>query len=509
VIRRLVLCALLLVGGAFGAGAQATQVRLEVKDAGPGMGGPILAHALAGPHIVVPPGPVTHTIAKDTTLGATVIALGRDVVVSGTVRGDVIVVGADLYMYPGGNIEGRAIAIGGGVYESVLAKIAAGSMVYRDFTYEIAAIPGGYALSYKAVGGEPNEPVFSLPGIYGLRPPRYDRTDGLSLAVAPEIVVPGARTIIEPRITYRSQLGAFDPSVRVTQPFSRVTALHAEVGRGTFSNEEWIRSDFINSAATLFAGDDARNYFRATRGDVSLSRRWEGVVSSIEPYIGARAESDRSARPNAFARGGPWSLLNRGHRDDMLRPNPEIDAGTIVSLLGGAQYDWADRGMVALIKLDGELGFLSTDCDGCDLVSNPGFGQATVDGTITFPTFGLQSLRVDAHLVVSSSETPRQRYAYVGGPGTIGTLEALERGGDQLVYFDARYSIPLTGVTLPLGISPVLSLREVLAGAAVGQAPKLAQATGARVTLAFLYVEYLADPSRRRGKFGVGFSAAR
>ncbi|MEP6494524.1 MAG: hypothetical protein ABJF01_17700 [bacterium] len=505
-IRQLALGALLLMGGAFRANAQ---VKVELRNPGPGIGGSILTKGLAGAHIVIPPGPVTHAVAKDTTLNTTVISLGRDVVVSGTVRGDVIVVGADLYMNPGGTIDGRGIAIGGGVYESALAHIAAGATAYRDFTYEIDTIPGGFALSYRPAAGEPEEPPLSLPGIYGLRAPTYDRTNGLSLAVGPEIIAPGVGTRIEPRITYRSQLGVVDPSLRVTQPIDRLTALHAFVGRSTFSNETWIWSDLMNSVATLLTGDDARNYFRATRAEASLSHKWEGAMSSIEPYVGGRWERARSVRPDSFARGGPWSFLNRHDRDDMLRPNPAFTTNTLASVLGGAQFDWADRGMVALARVDAEAGWARPTCSGCDTVSRASFTQATFDGSITFPTFGLQSLSLDAHIVASGGSVPLQRYAYVGGPGTIGTLELLERGGDQVMFFDGRYAIPLAGILLPLGISPVVTLREVLAGAAVGSAPRLAQASGVRLTLGLGYFEFLVDPDRRRGVLGVGFSAAR
>lgn len=496
-IRQLALCGLLLVGRALGANAQA---KIEVRDAGPGIGGEILSRALAGEHVVIGPAAVTYVIPRESTRTGTVIVLGHDVVVAGTVRGDVLVIGGDLYMDPGGRIDGRAIAIGGGVYESRLATIGAGAAVYGDFTYDIVAIPGGYALTYRTFAERP-QPTVTLPGIYGLRLPTYDRTNGLSLAVAPLLVVPSAGTRVEPRLTYRSQLGALDPSIVIAQPINRLTTLHGAFGRGTFSNDAWIRSDLVNSLNVLWSGKDTRNYFRATRAEATVARKWEAGSATLEPFLGGRWERARSVGPDSFALGGPWSFRDRRDPEDMLRPNPQFTTGTISSALVGAHITWADHGLVASLRLDGEAG--------TNRPTNASFQQATLAGGISFPTFGLQSLRVNIHLVGTHGETPLQRYVYLGGPATIPSLAMLERGGDQLLFFDANYDIPLNRITLPLGLSPLLSLREVLGGANVGSMPKIAQLTGVRVAVSLLYVEILIDPARHHVDPGIGISLPR
>lgn len=493
-IRRFALGALLVVCTAAGASAQA---KIEVRDGGPGIGADILARALAGRHTVIGPSEVTYVIPRDSIFDATIIVLKHDVVVSGTVRGDVIAVGGDVYMNPGGRIDGRAIAIGGGVYESTLATIGAGFSAYPDFTYDVETIPGGYALKYRVTADHP-VPTVALPGIYGIRLPVYDRTNGLSLAVSPLVVVPEVRTRIEPRLTYRSQLGVLDPSVVIAQPIGRLTTLQGSVGRSTFSNETWIRSDLVNSLGVLWSGKDTRNYFRATRAEATLSRRWETGTSTLEPYLGGRWERAESVRPDLTSLGGPWSFRDRHEVDDMLRPNPQFERGTIASGLLGAHVTWADNGLVASVRLNGEVGTARQ--------TSESFQQATLEGGISFPTFGLQSLRVNAHIVATHGQTPLQRYAYLGGPGTIPNLELLERGGDELLFFDASYDIPLTHISLPLGLSPILTLREVLAGADVASMPGIAQISGVRLAVSLLYVELLVDPANRRAFPGVGIS---
>ena len=74
----------------------------------------------------------------------------------------------------------------------------------------------------------------------------------------------------------------------------------------------------------------------------------------------------------------------------------------------------------------------------------------------------------------------------------------LSEGGDELLYFDARYNIPIDRVMLPLIGSPVLTIREVLGGAAAGALPSLEQATGLRLSASVLYAELLTDPARGR-----------
>jgi len=290
--------------------------------------------------------------------------------------------------------------------------------------------------------------------------------------------------------------------------FDSRTALRVSLGRSTFSNENWIRPDLSNSAASIWSGDDARNYFRANRVEATVARLWATETRTIEPFVGVRSEVDRSVRPDSQAQGGPWSFRGRHDPDDMLRPNPPIDEGALTSGLVGATADWFGDVIVAKTRFDAELGFFDRSAPASAGVQT--FLQGTFDGTITFPTFGLQSIRFDGHFVASAGDpTPRQRYAYVGGPGSISTLDLLERGGDVLVYLDGRYSIPITKVVLPLVGSPIVILREVLAGADVRRFPNLAQATGVRLAVTYAHIEFLFDPVTHRKHVGFGVSLPR
>ncbi len=479
---------------------------IRIDDAGPGVGSEILARALAAPHAVVGPGTTRYVVSRSAGQSQSLVVLSRDVVVEGRVRGDLLVIGGDLYMHPGGSITGAATVIGGGIYESTLATISGPARAFRDFTYDAAPIDGGYALRYRALVPPPAAGL-SLPGIFGITFPSYDRTNGVSIGVAPRYSVAGAPLIIVPQVTYRSQLGQFDPTIAAEYGLDDRTLISVAAGRFTRSNERWIRSDPINSLGFLWDGSDARNYYRASRVDARVTRAWESASGMLAPYLGLSVERGRSVRPDSFATSAPWTLFNRSDsdRDQRFRANPAIDPGDIQSALAGLTWAGSQSGLVWELRADGELGSLTH----AQTRGTQGFGQLALDGGLAFPTFASQWLELGGHAVTSAGSAPRQRWAYLGGSGTIPTLTLLEEGGDQLLFLGGTYQIPINRVQLPFLGPPIVGLREILGGAANGKFPTIHQAMGVRVTVRRVFAEFLYDPDLKRGHAGVGFSFGR
>jgi hypothetical protein len=326
-----------------------------------------------------------------------------------------------------------------------------------------------------------------------------------------DVAALGSRLRIEPRVTYRSQLGRLDPSVALVDSIGHSAAIVATVGRSTYSNDAWINSDIINSLAVIAVGNDTRNYFRGTRGEASVVWRTDSEMRNITSYLGARGEHALTVRPGVGASGGPWSFRGRRDIEDMLRPNPSVDNGVIASAIAGTSVEWNTAGVVARTELGIEAGRATADSvAGLPSTERRQFVQATFDGAISFPTFGLQSLRFEGHAVATTrGATPRQRWVYLGGSGTISTLNLLELAGDQLFYIDSRYSIPLERVQLPYIGSPIVTLRDALGGAAFGAFPTIHQAIGVRLSLSLAYTEFMIDPKTRRHHVGFGFSVTR
>jgi hypothetical protein len=481
----------------------AAQDTVVVVDAGPGRPGRLLREILAksDTRVIVALGDPRTRVAKDSTQLGTLVVLGPNVVVEGRVRGDIVVVGGDLFVHPGAEIGGRAIAIGGGVYPSRLATIRGGSARYQDITFDATRNGGVIELRYRSLI-EHTTPFLTYPGLFGVRLPTYDRTNGLSLSYGPLLTLDAGDVELDPTLTYRSQLGVIDPSVGARMQLSRRTRVEAVARRGTFSNERWITGDLKNSASALVLGRDTRNWWRADRIEVVGRKIWEKETGTIEPYAGLRHERAWSVRPGAPVTGGPWSIFGRRSDEGMWRPNPPVTNGTITSALGGVRLAWEDQAIVSRLDVDAELPFTAP--------ADARFLQLTLDGQIAFPTFGTQRFTTDLHAIATIGDpAPAQRWSYLGGSGTIPTLDLLELGGEQLVIIDSRYDIPLERIKVPLVGSPVLTIRNVLGGAGTGGFPSMIEMLGARLSVAGFRVEVLADTRDRKVVFKAGLGLTR
>lgn len=500
--RRAFAIALLAAASATLAGTANAQT-VQIRDLGPGRAGRWLRDALRGPHVLLrsdSANPIA--LRRDTTYGATVIVIGGPATVASRVLGDVIVVGGDLFLHPGVDITGRAVAIGGGVYETTLGRVGGGVYANREYTYRVTSLPeGAIALDYERLEVR-DVRVVTLPGFFGVRIPTYDRSDGLSFPAGPTFSFDTARIEVDALLTYRSQLGEVDPGLTTRASIGRRLTVDATAGRVTMSNDRWIYGDIANSLMTLATGTDTRNYYRADRAEARLSYRFESATSTLTVGAGALGERARSVRPDTGARGGPWSLFGRRSVEHMLRPNPRVVSGTIASSLGAARLEWADQGVSATGSAFVEVPWTAP--------ADRRFVQTTVDATVAFPTFGPQSVELESHAVLTAGDTaPPQRYAYLGGTGTLPTFETLEFGGDELFFLEGRYIIPLEHIQIRFLGSPTVTLRYITGAAGVGRLPPLEQNVGARFAISLLRVDFLIDPASRETKLTAGISVFR
>lgn len=349
-------------------------------------------------------------------------------------------------------------------------------------------------------------PSIGATGIQGFAMPTYDRVAGLSFPMGADVSVPTIWFHATTLLTYRSQLGAIDPSLDGAFEPSTRTSIAVSASRGLFSNDTWIRPDLVNSAEFLFFGEDTRNYSRGTRGEIRVSHSWSGTGWRVAPEIGGRAERLESVRAGSFLLGGPFTFFNKTDSLDRIRPNIPVQGGAIQSALAGLDLDWDGASIVAHARIGVELANQSSTADATP-VRDPHFGQITLDGNVSFPTFAAQRFRLYAHAVVTTGgDTPRQRWVFFGGPGTMPTLDMLSLGGDRLLFVDAHYAIPIRSRPVPMLGQPLFELREALGGARFHGSPTLEQMSGVRLALGPLYSELLVDPVRRRSKFSAGLS---
>jgi len=494
-VRRLLALASLLFGTAATVDAQVVVVR----DAGPGPGATIIRRVVAAPH-TLRAGSTPLELSRDSTVVGSLLVLGRPTYLASQVQGDVVVVGADLFLRPGADVSGRAVAIGGTVAETSLGRVAGGVESLRDESFAVDSTGGQFVLDYRSTRvDDGGEPMFQLAGTMGLKLPKYDRVDGVSLPVGVLVQLDNHLVELEPYVTYRSRLGVVDGALEVR---TRNLAPYRFVGRAardTRTNEAWNYADLINSLATLWAGSDTRNYFRADVGEGRVIRRVERDAFILEPYVGGRFERVYPIT----AVGNVWSVLGRDDVERIARPNPLVEAGHIGSALLGARF--RTLGAVASrVDLDVEQGFSAP-------AGTSTFTQLTADAEVELPTFRTHTLSMRAHGVATRGDAvPMARYAYLGKGGTLRTLNLLEQGGTSLLFLESRYLIPIEKIQLPKVGAPVLTLRDAFGAAGVGDLPGLQHEIGIGIGVSVLRVEYTRAVAGRSGdEFGVGISMPR
>lgn len=501
-------CAALALALIAGRAQSQDSSRVVVTDLGAGASGRILRDALARPHRLIEPDSIRFLLGRGAQERTTLVILGRTAAIAGMVDGDVIVVGGDLFVRPGSEIAGRAIAIGGGVYPSALARVGQGTQSFRDNTFDIQRTPDGYQLRYRSLVANPTPPLL-FPVFYGLRLPAYDRVNGASIPFGPVFSFADGRGEVNVLVTYRSDLGKIDPSVSTGFQITRRFRLEVDAARGTFSNDAWIWGNFTNSISSLAVGIDTRNYYRADRAELTVHRLWEFRRMQVEPFLGFLDERAWPVGPSFGENRGPWSAWGRTDSLGMRRPNPQFERNDMYSVSAGSTIGWESDGLELRGRTRVERSVDAHRRTGSVLESLD-FSQVTSDVTAGFLTFGEQEYEMDVHWVTTLGDTPPpQRFVYFGGSGTMPFLDLLSQGGDELLLIDQRYSIPLLNLRLGLLGIPTLQLRHRIGSAGLGKLPAFEQMIGVGVMLTIIRGEVQLDPNTGKVRFGVGFSFSR
>jgi hypothetical protein len=333
--------------------------------------------------------------------------------------------------------------------------------------------------------------------------PSYDRVNGVSLPFGPTVTVGDERLTATPVLTYRSHLGKIDPSLAIVGQITTDSTLGFALrgARGTFTNDGWIRSNLVNSLVAFGLGHDARNYFRADRGEARLTSALRVPLDVATIFVGARTERDWSTGWRAGETRGPFSLLNRGDSTNGIqRFNPEIDAGHITSAIAGGHAEYV--GLPGSAMLD-----VLFEAAGKNPVGG-NFQQLTISEAASIATIADHHIEVVGHLVTTAtnSATPRQRYAYLGGSGSLATVDLLSLGGDHLYFLDVLYVIPISKIELPLLGSPYIAPHFATGAASVGGFGRPAQNIGARIGASVFTLDFLTNPRTHKHDFGAGIS---
>ena len=356
---------------------------------------------------------------------------------------------------------------------------------------------------------EYSEPPVTLPMGIGLRVPSYDRVNGVTIPWGPQLILGDDKVQLDALVRYRSNLGNWDPSLEGYARPGDANEIKLYVGRGTFTNDSWIRSDIANSLAALGVGSDSRNYSRTDRATARFTRTLTTGAFTLTPFVGGNFERDWSTG-SIVPPKSPWSFFGKNGVLKMKRANPRVKTGHISSFLAGSGIALSRGGVEASLDATVEHSFktsLTADCTGsptdaaCALPPVD-FTQVTLHSKVDFPTFGTQTFSFLGHAVLGTSDIPPpQRFAYLGGSGTLATVNLLALGGDRLLYVQADYTVPIDRIQLPYVGSPFVALRYSAGNAGVGSLPPLIQNLGVGAGVSLFRVDYSIDPARNRSPF--------
>lgn len=420
------------------------------------------------------------TIARDDTVRVPLLIVGGTLRIDGTVLGELVGIGADLFVRPSARVHGDVINLGGGFYVSDQATVDGEVEDRPNAPYELDRLPG----EIRIVGTEQRR-ALKLDGMYGFHLPSYDRVDGVSLGWGAELALPSLGRL-EPRLRgwagYRSERGEIDGGgeLAIARGF---TELAGGVERTTVTNEEWIRSDLANSVAFLAQGKDIRDYHEVDRAWAELRRSLERGERTTHVWLRGQVEEATSLHAD-----DPWSLFSA----DTIRSNFPIDETRITSLRAGADMRWERPTFVA--EIDGQLEAAGDVLDG-----EHEFTRYQVTGDWAMLAFADHTLEVEWHArgpLPGTESLPRQRWSHIGGSGTLYTFNDAQFRGDRVVYVQTGYAIPL-GERLRisyLGV-PSIELLHVAGMAWIhGQERSLEQNVGLRLNVGMFYLRAITNP---------------
>ena len=453
----------------------------------------------------LPQGHAPATLPRDSTYQRTVVVLGRDVAVLGSVHGDVIVIGGE-------PVSAAWRGHHGARHGHRRRRLR---VVDRDRRRRHRRLPRFHLRHHSdrqrlftplsLVRSTPRSRCSRCPGFYGVRVPSYDRSNGLSLPFVAAISLNRDRLVVEPRVTYRSQLGVVDPGGSVVADVAENDEA-ARDGRPRHVHERGVdlaRSDQqrgdASSAATTRATTSARRA-RPRRSTVDGSGDRRASSRSSARCGRARATCVPIPTPTA-ARGASRSPRPRRHASPKSadrRGNDHVDAVRRTARLGrrpgndARAFAWTANGDTCRHSM-------RSSTIRCRRHSR----QTTLDGAISFPTFGTQTLRFEGHALITLT---RQRAA-----PAMGLRRRRRQPSDHRAALPRRRpaAVPRRALQHPDRAVEGSDARRADHLAARnsrrrrrGPDAALAQATGVRLSMSVVYVEFLVDPARRHGLLG-------
>lgn len=373
-----------------------------------------------------------------------VAATGGPLRIVGEVRGDVVMVGGDVVMEPGGTVTGDVTVVGGEVRMSEGSRVAGTITSYgtaerrwvddRDRDRGDDEWRRRRREGYDTGGSQLTLRTGAS----------YNRVEGLPIMFGPVIQTAGPNPLrLEAFAIWRTEEGTLDAD----RMGYRATAEQFLGGRRTLSlgasafsvvdpMDRWQIRDLEASLAAALFHDDYRDHYERTG--------WSAFVRA-RPIRGVDARVEfRDEDHEAMAAGDPWSLFDGG---DVWRPQPVIGIGDVQTVAGSIELDyrddrrWSAGGWLARLGFERpvggalarpELGQVAPYPAGALVDPNPSLTLPGREYDMDFTTGFVDlrrynpvgwaselNLRVVAGGTLSERPLPAQYQHALGGPGTL------------------------------------------------------------------------------------------
>ncbi|MCG8608557.1 BamA/TamA family outer membrane protein [bacterium] len=209
-------------------------------------------------------------------------------------------------------------------------------------------------------------------------------------------------------------------------------SIGAEIFRKLESKDEWIIGDTENSLASLFFGDDFKDYYGAHGIEVYVDHRFQGLHT-------LRFEAGRRTY-DALRRNISWSVFDSDFNSNPIRSDRFIAEGDEIRLRFIGAFDWRDNPIFPLSGwyVEGIYERTLEDFDTDGLFFSVKRYQ---------PTFGNQRLLIRGMLgtrrgdiATGTSDTLASQYSIdIGGVGSLRGFEDKEFSGNRMFMLNANY----------------------------------------------------------------------
>lgn len=371
-------------------------------------------------------------IHRRDTINSNVVVKGGDLTVFGTITGDVLVVGGDIYLREGAYVGGNIKVINGEVVkdeDAVVVGFIDKSSSKREKPYreqEKNFRRSSTRLNANWVNEATNLDNFIF---------RYNRVEGLFLGLGSNkrYYWDGQRSYsLFGSVGYGFKSHAWRGNLGLSRQFAfddgQMFEIEAEGHSLTDTKDEWLIGVHENTAAALLIHEDFRDYYRRDGYglNVGYALQQDYVIAQLK--AGYLADEYRSMENRT-----EWSVFG-GNK--LFRLNPLVNDGKMDGIVASA-------GLSTLSStIEGPEGWsihATAEMMKRDTVGDPTFDRYILDIRRYQPLGRWDNLNVRFRVGTSQGVLPIQKTFDMGGLGTLPGYPFKEEQGNRMLLMNAEF----------------------------------------------------------------------